>query len=103
MVPSHGHGEGPKHHPVGHVGDSQIKNECNSDARSDKRLSVAGSTTLLYRVPPVAVVIAFVWLGELPYPAELAGGVIVIAGVVIVSQGARLGPWIRGFVSTTRA
>ena len=62
-----------------------------------------GSTTLLYLVPPVAVVIAFVWLGELPYPAELVGGVIVITGVIVVSQGARLGLRIRDLFSTTRA
>jgi len=67
------------------------------------RLPVAGSTTLLYLVPPVAVVIAFVWLGELPYLAELVGGVIVITGVIVVSQGARLGLRIRDLFSTTRA
>jgi drug/metabolite transporter (DMT)-like permease len=49
-------------------------------------LPVATSTSLLYLVPPVAVVIAFFWLGELPYWSELVGGVIVIGGVLIVGR-----------------
>ncbi len=63
------------------------------------RLPVATSTSLLYLVPPVAVLIAFFWLGELPYPAELLGGIVVLAGVVTVSQGdrirLRLAAWLR--------
>jgi drug/metabolite transporter (DMT)-like permease len=51
------------------------------------RLPVAASTSLLYLVPPVAVLIAFAWLGELPYWSELLGGVVVILGVVAVSRG----------------
>jgi len=59
------------------------------------RLPVATSTALLYLVPPVAVLIAFVWLGEIPYPIELVGGLIVIAGVVTVGLGDRLlGRWV---------
>lgn len=51
------------------------------------RLPVAASTSLLYLVPPVAVLIAFVWLGEIPFWTELIGGAVVIVGVVIVSRG----------------
>lgn len=54
------------------------------------RLPVATSTSLLYLVPPVAVLIAFVWLGELPVVSELAGGAVVIAGVVTIGFGDRL-------------
>jgi len=52
------------------------------------RLPIAASTSLLYLVPPVAVFIAWVWLGEIPVASELFGGVVVIAGVVVISQGA---------------
>jgi drug/metabolite transporter (DMT)-like permease len=52
-------------------------------------LPVATSTALLYLVPPVAVLIAFVWLGEVPHAGELLGGLVVFAGVVLVTQGDR--------------
>jgi drug/metabolite transporter (DMT)-like permease len=45
---------------------------------------------LLYLVPPVAVLIAWAWLGERPTAQEVAGGLIVIVGVAVVSQGSRL-------------
>ncbi len=51
------------------------------------RLPIAASTSLLYLVPPVAVFIAWVWLDEIPVASELLGGVVVITGVVIISQG----------------
>lgn len=54
------------------------------------RMPVAASTSLLYLVSPVAVLIAWVWLGELPALSQLLGGVVVIIGVVIVSQAPRL-------------
>jgi len=54
------------------------------------RLPIAASTSLLYLVPPVAVAVAWLWLGEVPVVGELAGGAVVIAGVVIISQGARI-------------
>ncbi len=53
-------------------------------------LPVATSTSLLYLVPAVAVLIAFVWLGEVPHASELVGGIVVIAGVVLISRGDRL-------------
>lgn len=53
------------------------------------RLPVATATSLLYLVPPIAVFISWVWLGEVPLPAELIGGGVVIAGVVVISQGRR--------------
>lgn len=54
------------------------------------RLPVAISTSLLYLVPPVAVLIAWIWLGEIPVPAELIGGLLVLIGVVTISQGSRV-------------
>ena len=54
------------------------------------RLPVVTATSLLYLVPAVAVVISFVWLGEIPLPVELAGGLVVVLGVAAISQGDRL-------------
>jgi drug/metabolite transporter (DMT)-like permease len=54
------------------------------------RLPVVTATSLLYLVPVVAVLIAFLWLREIPQPSEILGGVVVIIGVVGVSQGARI-------------
>ena len=54
------------------------------------KLPVATSTSLLYLVPAIAVLIAFVWLGEVPHASELAGGLVIVAGVVLVGQGDRL-------------
>jgi drug/metabolite transporter (DMT)-like permease len=54
------------------------------------RLSMATSTSLLYLVPPFAILIAFVWLGETPFVSELLGGAVVIVGVVMVSLGERV-------------
>ncbi|WP_341933093.1 EamA family transporter [Microbacterium sp. LWO14-1.2] len=54
------------------------------------RMPVAVSTSLLYLVPPVAVLIAWLWLGELPILPELLGGIVVIIGVVTISQLPRM-------------
>lgn len=54
------------------------------------RLPIAASTSLLYLVPPVAVLIAWLWLGEVPLPTEVLGGIVVLVGVVVVTQGPRV-------------
>ncbi|GAA4386285.1 DMT family transporter [Actinomadura verrucosospora] len=50
------------------------------------RLPLAASTAALYLVPPVALVVSFVWLGEKPLPLELAGGAVTVAGVVLINR-----------------
>ena len=49
------------------------------------RMPVVRSTSLLYLVSPVAVLIAWVGLGEVPLVSEVFGGLVVIAGVTIAS------------------
>src|ERR1700722_315964 len=45
--------------------------------------------TSLYLEPPLAIAIAFVWLGELPPTLTVLGGLVAIAGVVISSVWGR--------------
>lgn len=50
------------------------------------RLPVEQSTAALYLVPPVALIVALVWLGERPRPSELLGGLIGVTGVVLINR-----------------
>jgi drug/metabolite transporter (DMT)-like permease len=51
------------------------------------RMDVGRVTVSLYLVPAAAIAISLVWLGQIPGPAELAGGAIALAGVVLASSG----------------
>ncbi|WP_241562476.1 DMT family transporter [Streptomyces hoynatensis] len=52
------------------------------------RLPLAASTAALYLVPPVALAVSFVWLGEAPHPLELLGGAVSVAGVILLNRRA---------------
>jgi drug/metabolite transporter (DMT)-like permease len=55
------------------------------------RTDVGRVTVSLYLVPAAAIGISLVWLGEVPGPAELIGGAIALAGVVLASgMGSRV-------------
>ncbi len=60
------------------------------------RLPLTISTSLLYLVPAVAVLISFIWLGEVPVPEEILGGLVVIVGVATIGRSDQLRPnWAR--------
>ncbi|WP_445518638.1 DMT family transporter [Streptomyces sp. NEAU-174] len=50
------------------------------------RLPLAAATAALYLVPPVALAVSFVWLGEVPHAIEVAGGAVSVAGVVLINR-----------------
>ena len=47
------------------------------------RMDVGRVTVSLYLVPAAAIVISLAWLGQVPGPAELIGGAIALAGVLL--------------------
>ncbi|MDY0087460.1 MAG: DMT family transporter [Coriobacteriia bacterium] len=49
------------------------------------RMPASSLSTFLYFQPVNAIVIAWLWLGEVPAPLALVGGVISLAGVVAVN------------------
>ncbi len=49
------------------------------------RMPVSRASNFMYCVPPVAVVLGFLWLGEVPNTFAIAGGVLALAGVAMVN------------------
>lgn len=49
------------------------------------KTSASRAGSFLYGIPVVALAIAWVWLGEVRSPVSLLGGLLVLAGVVIVN------------------
>lgn len=49
------------------------------------RLPAARASNWMFCVPPVAVAMGWLWLGEQPTPLTLIGGVMTLAGVLIVN------------------
>lgn len=53
------------------------------------RLPASRGASFLYLIAPVAFVVAWAWLGEVPTLLSVVGGVIVLGGVVIVNSRGR--------------
>jgi drug/metabolite transporter (DMT)-like permease len=49
------------------------------------RVPASMAASFLYLVSPLTILIAWAWLGEAPTPISLAGGVLALLGVAIVS------------------
>ena len=53
------------------------------------RLTASKTASFLYLVPAMAVAIAWLWLGEVPTWYSLVGGMLALAGVVLVNTRGR--------------
>ncbi|WP_329741769.1 DMT family transporter [Dyella sp. A6] len=53
------------------------------------RASASRVSSFIYLSPPIAILIGWLWLHEVPGPGVLLGGVVVIAGVVLANARRR--------------
>ncbi len=54
-----------------------------------EQLPLSQAASVLYLIPPVALLISFAWLGERPGPGSLLGGALAIAGVFLLTRYGR--------------
>jgi drug/metabolite transporter (DMT)-like permease len=49
------------------------------------QIPASRAASLLYLVPVLAIIVAWVWLAEIPTVSSLIGGAIVLSGVLLVN------------------
>ncbi len=54
-----------------------------------RHFTLSQTASMLYVIPLVALGISYVWIREVPAPAALAGGVMAVAGVVVLNRYGR--------------
>ena len=52
-------------------------------------MAASTAASFLYIIPPTAYLIAWLWLAEVPTPVSVVGGLVTLAGVVIVNTRGR--------------
>ncbi|GAH74107.1 unnamed protein product, partial [marine sediment metagenome] len=53
------------------------------------RIPASLAASYLYLSPVLAILIAWIWLGEMPFFLSLMGGVLALVGVIIVNVWGR--------------
>jgi drug/metabolite transporter (DMT)-like permease len=53
------------------------------------RFPASNAVSFLYLNPALAILVAWIWLGEIPTTLSLMGGVLAILGVVLVNTKGR--------------
>lgn len=66
------------------------------------RLTIATSTSLLFLVPAIALLVSLIWLHEIPPVVEIGGGATVLLGVVLIGRGDRVGATLNRWITERR-